>query len=74
VQLLDGIPPWRAPILEFARQRRLGQLSFAIGKYEKAKIYYWQSLNLLYRDVHGVEIEEKIRLCDWMESYRTRLD
>jgi len=70
LQLLDGIPPWRTPVLELARQRRLGQLSFAIGKYEKAKIYYWQSLNHLYRDVHGVEIEEKIRLCDWMESFR----
>jgi tetratricopeptide (TPR) repeat protein len=74
VQLLDGMPPWRTPILELARQRRLGQLSFAIGKYEKAKIYYWQSLNHLYRDVHGVEIEEKIRLCDWMESFGARFN
>jgi tetratricopeptide (TPR) repeat protein len=74
VQLLDGIPPWRTPVLELARQRRLGQLSFAIGKYEKAKIYYWQSLNHLYRDVHSVEIEEKIRLCDWVESFRTRFN
>jgi tetratricopeptide (TPR) repeat protein len=73
-KLLDGIPPWRTPILELARQRRLGQLSFAIGKYEKAKIYYWQSLNHLYRDVHGVEIEEKIRLCDWMGSFRRRFN
>jgi hypothetical protein len=72
VSLLDGIPPWRTPILEFARQRRLGQLAFTIGKYEKAKIYYWQSLNYLYRDVHGVEIEEKIRLCDWMGSFQRR--
>jgi tetratricopeptide (TPR) repeat protein len=74
VNLLDGIPPWRAPVLELARQRRLGQLSFAIGKYEKAKLYYWQSLNHLYRDVHGVEIEEKIRLCNWMESFGIRID
>jgi tetratricopeptide (TPR) repeat protein len=74
IQLLDGMPPWRTPVLELARQRRLGQLSFAIGKYEKAKIYYWQSLNHLYRDVHGVEIEERIRLCDWMESFRTRFN
>ncbi len=74
VQLLDGIPPWRTPILELARQRQLGQLSFAIGRYEKAKIYFWQSLNHLYRDVHAVEIEEKIRLCDWMESFRTRFN
>jgi hypothetical protein len=69
VRLLEGIPPWSSPILELARQRRLGQLSFAIGKYEKAKMYYWQSLNHLFRDTQGVEMEEKIRLCDWMGSF-----
>lgn len=74
LQLLDNVPPWRSPILELARQRRLGQLSFAIGKYEKAKIYYWQSLNHLYRDVQGVELEEQIRLCSWMESFRLRMN
>lgn len=74
IRLLDEVPPWESPILEHARQRRLGQLSFLVGKYEKAKIYYWQSLNHLYRDTQGVEIEEKIRLCEWMGSFQRGLN
>ena len=74
IRLLADMSPWSSPILEHARQRRLGQWSFLVGKYEKAKIYYWQSLNHLYRDTQGVEIEEKIKLCDWMESFHRGLN
>jgi tetratricopeptide (TPR) repeat protein len=69
VRLLEEITPCRTPILEFARQRRLGQLFLTLGKYEKAKIHYWLSLNYLFRDSQGMEIEEKVRFCDWMESF-----
>ncbi len=69
IQMLDEISSWRTPVLEFTRQRRLGQLFSARGKYEKAKVHYWQSLNYLFRDAQGAEIEEKIRFCDWMESF-----
>ncbi|HTY36319.1 MAG TPA: hypothetical protein VMH23_04360 [Bacteroidota bacterium] len=68
LRLLDSLKPWSSSILEFSRQRRMGQLSFTIGKYEKAKLYYWQSLNSLYRDVQGMEIEEQIQYCTRMGS------
>jgi len=68
IQLLDAIPAMKSPILELARQRRLGQLSLALGHYERAKVYFWQSLNHVYRDSQGLEIEEKLRFCDWMTS------
>ena len=74
LQVIENVQPWRSPILEFSRQRRMGQLSFSIGKYEKAKIYLWQSLNHIYRDVQGVEIEEQIRLCNWMGSFPPRMN
>jgi tetratricopeptide (TPR) repeat protein len=69
IQLLEETAPWRAPILEFSRQRRLGQLFLSVGKYEKAKIHFWLSLNYLFRDAQGTDIEEKIRYCDWMEAF-----
>ena len=74
IRQLEGITPWRAPVLEFSRQRRLGQLYSALGKYEKAKIHYWLSLNYLFRDAQGMEIETKIRFCDWMESFHGGID
>jgi tetratricopeptide (TPR) repeat protein len=74
VQLLDAIPPMKSPILELARQRRLGQLSIALGRYEQAKIYFWQSLNHVYRDSQALELEERLRFCDWMTSTKDTLN
>lgn len=74
VRLLEEIPPLSSPILELSRQRRLGQLSLALGRYERAKIYFWQSLNHLYRETQALEIEEKLRFCDWMETFGRSID
>ncbi len=74
VRLLDELRPFSSSILELSRQRRLGQLSLALGRYEKAKIYYWQSLNHLLRETQGAEIEERLRFCDWMEEAPQRFD
>jgi tetratricopeptide (TPR) repeat protein len=74
VQLLDAIPPMKSPILELARQSRLGQLSIALGRYEQAKIYFWQSLNHVYRDSQALELEERLRFCDWMTSTKDTLN
>lgn len=68
IQLLDAIPPMKSPILELARQRRLGQLLLVLGRYERAKVYFWQSLNHVYRDSQALEIEEKLRFCEWMTT------
>jgi len=68
IQLLDAVPAMKSPILELARQRRLGQLSLALGRYERAKVYFWQSLNHVYRDSQALEIEERLRFCEWMTT------
>jgi tetratricopeptide (TPR) repeat protein len=66
--LLEMMPPLKSPILELSRRRRLGQLYFAVGRYERAKIHFWQSLNHVYRDAQALETEEKLRFCEWMTS------
>lgn len=68
VKLLDAIPAMKSPILELARQRRLGQLNLTLGRYERAKVYFWQSLNHVYRDSQALEIEERLRFCEWMTA------
>jgi tetratricopeptide (TPR) repeat protein len=67
-RLFEAIPAMKSPILELARQRRLGQLALVMGRYERAKIYFWQSLNHVYRDSQALEIEEKLRFCEWMAA------
>jgi hypothetical protein len=67
-RLLEGMPPLKSPILELARQRRLGQLAYTLGQYERAKIHFWQSLNYVYRDAQALEIEERLRFCEWMTA------
>ena len=72
MHLLDGIRAFDSPVLELARQRRLALLSMALGHYQKSKMYYWQSLNHVYRDTQSLEIEEKLRFCDWMDEFGHR--
>jgi tetratricopeptide (TPR) repeat protein len=69
MQLLESLRPFDSPILELVRQRRLAQLSMGLGHYQKSKIYYWQSLNYVYRETQSLETEERLRFCDWMEEF-----
>jgi tetratricopeptide (TPR) repeat protein len=72
--LLDGISSMPSPILELARQRRLGVLSLALGHYEQAKIYFWQSLNHVYRDSQTAELQELLQFCEWMSLRKPGID
>ncbi len=72
LQLLDDVRAFDSPILELARQRRLAQVAMALGHYQKSKMYYWQSLNHVYRETQSIEIEEKLRFCDWMDEFGHR--
>ncbi len=66
--LLESIRRMRVDQLEFHRQRRLARLNFRLGQYERAKIHAWQSLNLVTGTAQVLEIEEMLRLCDWMRE------
>jgi tetratricopeptide (TPR) repeat protein len=72
MQLLDGMRPFDSPTMELARQRRLAQVAMALGHYQKSKMYYWQSLNGVYRETQSFEVEEKLRFCDWMDEFGHR--
>jgi hypothetical protein len=69
MKFLDALRAFDSPIMELARQRRLAQLALTLGHYQKSKIYFWQSLNHVYRETQSLEIEEKLRFCDWMEEF-----
>lgn len=68
VELLERIPRMKFDPLEYHRQRRIANLYFSLGKYQRAKIYYWQALNVMSGGAQGMEIEERLKLCDWMEE------
>jgi hypothetical protein len=69
MRLFDRMQPFASPTLEFARQHRLAQAANALGHYQNAKMYYWQSLNHIYRETQSIEIEERLRFCDWMDHF-----
>lgn len=72
MQLLDGMRAFDAQVLELSRQQRLAHLAMALGHYQKSKLYYWQSLNHVYRETQSLEIEEKLGFCDWMDEFGHR--
>ena len=61
-------------LLEMLRQRMIGHAYFELGKYQKAQIYYWQSLNYITDEMQGLPIEQRISFCQWMEEYLNSLD
>jgi hypothetical protein len=69
---LERMSPFDSQVLELARQRRLAQLALSLGRYQISKVYLWQSLNHVYRDVQSIEAEEKLRFCDWMSEIDRR--
>jgi hypothetical protein len=71
-KLLEYQQPFGSSVLDFSRQRRLAQLATTLGLYQKSKLYYWQSLNHIYRETQSLEIEEKLRFCDWMDQIGRR--
>ncbi|MEK6756337.1 MAG: hypothetical protein AABZ02_09315 [Bacteroidota bacterium] len=74
VREFDGISRMHAAVLEQLRQQRIARAYFALGKYQKAEIHYWQSLNYVTEDVQALQIEEKLKFCEWMENYLKSLD
>lgn len=52
-------------ILDYLRMRRIANLYFNLGKYQKAKMYFWESLNFTGKESHRIEVEEWLRRCDW---------
>jgi hypothetical protein len=73
MQLLDRSRAFDSPVLELSRLHRLAQAAMALGFYQKSKLYYWQSLNHVSRETQSLEIEEKLRFCDWMDAFGRRL-
>lgn len=57
-----------AGILDYQRMRRVAILYFNVSDYQKAKMYFWESLNFTARESDRIEIEEWLRRCDWVEE------
>lgn len=57
-----------APILEFLRHQRIGVAYFELGSYEKAKVFFWESLNFTLKQSHQIEVGEWAERCEWMEE------
>jgi len=68
MEVLLRLGPVRVGVLEFLRLRRMGRMSFDLGNYEEAKVYFWESLNHTTKESHGLETREWISRCDWTEK------
>ena len=66
--VLRNIRIMNAPVLEFLRYKRLGLAYFELGSYEKAKGFFWESLNYTLKLSHQIEVSEWVERCEWMEE------
>jgi tetratricopeptide (TPR) repeat protein len=69
IDLLLNLPKMNPMVLERFRQQRIARAYFALGRYRKAQIYYWQSLNDVTNETESAAIEERVRFCEWLERH-----
>jgi len=65
-KILMLLRPMNVGVLEFFRMRRLAALHLELKEYQKAKMYFWESMNHTTKESHRIENEELIRWCDWL--------
>ncbi|MBI4418720.1 MAG: hypothetical protein HY563_08075, partial [Ignavibacteriales bacterium] len=65
LRVLVRIRSLGAGILDFMRMRRIARLYYERGDYQKAKMYFWESLNYTPKESHRIETEEWLKKCDW---------
>lgn len=68
IERLEEIQRMRFDALEYHKQRRIAQIYFLLGKYQKAKIYFWQAINYTTGEAQDLRIEERLNFCDWMDG------
>ena len=68
IAALTAVPSLDLGVLEFVRYRRLGRSYFETGDYEKAKVFFWESLNFTSKQAHQIQTDEWLTRCDWMEA------
>lgn len=60
--------PMNVGVLEFFRMRRLAVVHRELGAYQKAQMFFWESMNHTTKESHRIENEESIRWCDWLNK------
>lgn len=72
LELLGKLSPISSGILEFSRYRMMARAFFETGEFQKAKSFFWESLNFTSKAAHQLETSEWIARCDWMEGRARR--
>ena len=73
-KILMLLRPLNVGILEFFRLRRLATVHLELKDYQKAKMYFWESMNHTIKESHRIENEELIRWCDWLGERGRTMD
>ena len=68
IREFESFPSLDSGILEFVRHRRLGRAYFQIAEYQKAKVFFWESLNFTSKQAHEIQTAEWLERCDWMDE------
>jgi tetratricopeptide (TPR) repeat protein len=74
IDLMSNLPKMTQGLLERFKQQRIAQAYFALGRYQKAQIYYWQSLNYVTNETASAAIQERVRFCEWLERHSKQAD
>jgi hypothetical protein len=62
---LAGLPPW----LQAQRLMAMGGVLFRLGRYQEAKIPFWESLNFVHTRAREEIVDDEVAHCDWETAH-----
>jgi len=59
-------------VLQYGKERLLGEAYFRLKDFQQAKVHFWQSLNFTTNKSSVQQIEDWIERCEWYENNATK--
>lgn len=73
VDTLDRMTkPFGVAVLDAGRERMLGEALFRLGKYEEARMHFWQSMNFITNRASLERVQDWLDRCEWFEEHSNR--
>lgn len=68
IEAFQSVGKLNSPLLEFLRRQRIARSFFGLKEYQRAKMYFWESLNFATDEAQIARTKEWLDRCEWTDE------